>query len=65
MSSLRCRAKDQDFQDTKISRHEIVDGDHGRIETLKSFPPGATVRVFSEKAERAVASNGRVVAQLR
>src|SRR5437764_7051079 len=25
--------KAKDFQDTKISRHETVDGDHGRIET--------------------------------
>ena len=25
--------KARDFQDTKISRHETVDGDHGRIET--------------------------------
>jgi predicted transposase YbfD/YdcC len=27
--------KANDFKDTKISRHETVDGDHGRIETRK------------------------------
>ncbi len=27
--------KARDFKDTKISRHETVDGDHGRIETRK------------------------------
>ncbi len=25
--------KAKDFKDTRISRHETVDGDHGRIET--------------------------------